>query len=115
MAFSELERKRIDATVGDLCRRASLAQHADKLRFVYDIDGHAVSIMEERPPWDGSRGAWTRHGVARFRYLRSRGQWLLYWMRADLKWHRYEPAPATADLKQLVRVVEDDAYCAFFG
>ena len=36
------------------------------------LNGHAVSIMEERPPWDGSPGAWTRHGVARFRYLRSR-------------------------------------------
>jgi len=79
------------------------------------LNGHAVSIIEERPPWDGSPGAWTRHGIARFRYLRSRGQWLLYWMRADMKWHRYEPAPATADLKRLVRVVEDDEYGAFFG
>jgi hypothetical protein len=29
MAFNELELKRIDATVGDLCRRNSLPQHAD--------------------------------------------------------------------------------------
>ena len=115
MAFSEIELKRIDATVGDLCRRMTMPEHVDQLRFVYDIDGHAVSLMEERPPWDGSPGAWTRHGVARFPYLRSRGHWLLYWMRADLKWHRYDPALATADLKQLVRVVEDDEYGAFFG
>jgi hypothetical protein len=33
MAFSELELKRIDRTVGDLCRRNSLPQHANELRF----------------------------------------------------------------------------------
>ena len=70
--------------------------------------------MEVRPPWDG-RGDWTRHGVARFRYFRTRKEWQLYWMRADLKWHAYEPEPPTNDLARLVKVVEEDAYCAFFG
>jgi hypothetical protein len=115
MSFSELELKRIDATVGDLCRRASPAEHADKLRYVYDIDGHAVSLMEERPPWDSTPGDWTRLGIARFRFFRSRGEWQLYWMRADLKWHVYEPIEPTPDLASLVRVVEQDQYCAFFG
>jgi len=115
MAFSEIELKGIDVTVGDLCRRSSPPEHADQLRFVYDIDGHAVSIFEERPPWDGRPGAWTRHGVARFRYFRSRGEWHLYWMRRDLKWHLYQPDSAAADLRALVRVVERDRYGAFFG
>lgn len=52
MAFSESELKRIDATVGDLCRRMSPARFADELRFVYEIDGHGISVFEERPPWD---------------------------------------------------------------
>jgi hypothetical protein len=114
MAFSEIELKRIDRSVGEFCRRHTHPQHAHELRFVYRIEGHAVSIYEERPPWRGS-GSWTSHGIARFRFYRSRGEWLLYWMRADLKWHRYEPAPATPDLQTLVKVVEDDEYCAFLG
>jgi len=36
-------------------------------------------------------------------------------MRADLKWHVYEPQAPTNDLARLVEVVEEDAYCAFFG
>jgi Protein of unknown function (DUF3024) len=115
MAFSELDLKRIDSTIGELCRSRSPPGHADELRFACDIDGHAVSIMEERPPWDGSPGEWTRHGVARFRYFRSRNEWQLYWMRADLRWHVYEPAAPTNDLARLVRLVEEDKYCAFFG
>ena len=115
MAFSELELKRIDRTARELCRRSSPAEHADKLRFECDIDGHTVSIMEVRPPWDGRPGDWTRHGVARFRYFRTRDEWQLYWMRADLKWHLYEPQAPTNDLARLVKVVEEDKYCAFFG
>lgn len=115
MAFTESELKMIDRTVGTLCRRVSPAAHADQLRFVYDVDGHAVSIFEERPPWDGRPGDWTRMGVARFRYYRSRDQWALYWMRRDLKWHLYDPARPRRRLAALVDIVEADHYCAFFG
>ena len=114
MAFSEFELKRIDKTVGALCRRVSRPEHADKLRFVYEIDGHAVSIYEERPPWDGV-GEWTRMGVAKFRYTRTRGSWTLYWMRRDLKWHEYDPDAMPADLESLVGLVDEDRYGAFFG
>lgn len=115
MAFSESELKRIDATVGDLCRRISPARFADEFRFVYEIDGHGISVFEERPPWDGRPGEWTRMGVARLRYFRSRDEWTLYWMRRDLKWHIYDPETRKRDLRTLVRVVEEDSYGAFFG
>jgi len=114
VAFDELELKRIDKTVGEFCRRRTNSLYADKLRFVYEVDGHAVSIYEERPPWDGV-GEWTRMGVARFRFVRTRGEWRLYWMRRDLKWHPYEPDAATTDLAAFVKVVETDKYGAFFG
>lgn len=75
MAFSDSELALVDATVGELCRRISPAQHADQLRYTYEVDGSAVSILEERPPWDGTPGDWTQMGVARFRYFRSRVEW----------------------------------------
>jgi len=115
VAFSEVELKRIDATIGALCRRRSPAEYADQLRFAYEIDGHSVSILEQRPPWDGSPSGWTSHGVARFRYFRSRDEWQLYWMRRDMKWHPYEPVTSTKGLARLVKLVEDDEHCAFFG
>ena len=114
MAVSELELKLIDRTVGTLCRRLSPPQLADQLHVIYEVDGHNVCIFEERPPWRAT-GAWTHHGVAKFRYYRSRRQWQLHWMRRDLKWHLYEPAEATADLAALVAVVDEDTYGAFFG
>ena len=114
MAFSELELKRIDKTLGSIRRRLSRPEHADKVRFVFEVDGHIVSIYEERPPWDGV-GEWTRTGIARFRYTRTRGRWTLYWMRRDLKWHAYDPDAMPGDLESLVALVNEDRYGAFFG
>jgi hypothetical protein len=115
LAFSELELKRIDRTVGDLCRRCSPPDHADELRTVYEVEGHSVSMYEERPPWDGV-DEWTRMGVARFRFFRSRGEWQLYWMRQDLHWHLYWPEDEMpSDLPSLLALVEADVYGAFFG
>jgi hypothetical protein len=114
LAFTELELRRIDKTVGELCRRMSPPQLADQLRVVYDIDGDSVSIWEERPPWRG-HGAWTRRGIAKLRNIRSRATWTLYWMRADLKWHLFEPVAPAKDLDALVKVVDENPYGAFFG
>ncbi|MDP2182893.1 MAG: DUF3024 domain-containing protein [Actinomycetota bacterium] len=115
MAFSEFELRLIDSTVGDLCRRNSPARVADQLRTVYDIEGHAVTIFEERPDWMDSSLPWMRNPVARLRFYRSRGEWVLYWMPSDLKWHAYEPADDISDIRKLVAIVEQDAHCAFFG
>jgi hypothetical protein len=109
VAFNELELKRIDRTVGELCRRCSPPEHADELRTVHDVEGHTVSMYEERPPWRGE-GEWTRMGVARFRYFRSRDEWQLYWMRQDLRWHLYSPKDEMPrDLPALVALVDADA------
>ena len=114
MAFDELELKRIERTVGELCRRCSPPEHADQLRTVYGVEGHRVTMYEERPPWGGV-GEWTHRGLARFRYLRSRDEWRLYWMRQDLRWHLYDPDEMPADLASLVAVVDADKHGAFFG
>jgi hypothetical protein len=114
VAFDELGLKRIERTVGGLCRRCSPPEHADQLRTVYEIEGHSVTMYEERPPWDGV-GEWTRSGIARFRFSRSRREWRLYWMRQDLRWHLYDPDEMPPDLDSLVAAVEADKYGAFFG
>jgi hypothetical protein len=114
MAFNELELRAIDESVGELCRRCSPARVADQLRTVYEVDGHVVRVFEERPGWDDP-SEWTRSPVARFRFFRSRGDWVLYWMGADSKWDLYDPDDMPTDLASLVAIVDEDRYCVFFG
>ncbi len=116
MAFSEIELKRIDNLVGDLCRRKSPAHIRDQLRFDYDISQHNVHIWEVRPAYNDPNVE-TRHGVAKFQYIRTKRIWKLYWMRADLKWHGYNPDPdrVLTTLDEQVAEVEHDPYATFFG
>jgi hypothetical protein len=112
--FRDLELKRIDNTVGALCRRRTRPELADQLRFVYEVERQSVIIFVERPDWrDPSKRI--RNPAAKFRFVRTTGLWTLYWMRADLRWHAYRPARPTAKLATLVGVVDRDQYCAFFG
>jgi hypothetical protein len=114
VAFSAEELSRIDSLVGELCRRITVDELRDQLEFVMEADTHAVTIQEVRPAFqDPSKR--TKHGVARFRYFRSRDEWRLYWMRQDLKRHVYEPAEEIYWLDELVAIVEADDYCCFFG
>ena len=91
MAFDARQLEHIRALLDPFCAAHSPEEHRDQLRMTYSIDGHAVTLFEERPDWRGS-GEWMRSEIARFRYYRSRDEWQLYWMRADMKWHLYEPA-----------------------
>ena len=113
MAFSEIELKRIDNTVGAICRRIP-AHVRDQVRMIYEIEGHAISLYEERPGWKDPN-QWTKYGIAKFRYFRSRREWKLYWMRQDMKWHEYDPGLSTASsLEALAKIVDEDTHGAFF-
>ena len=73
MAFSAEELRRIYSLVGALWRRITVHELRDQLEFVMEVDAHAVTIQEVRPAFqDPSKK--TRHGVARFRYFRSRDE-----------------------------------------
>jgi hypothetical protein len=114
MAFSESELRQIESTVGALCRRRSPAKRRDQLEFTYEIDRHNVSIYEVRPRWNNPKEK-TKLGVARFKFIRKSDEWRLFWMRRDLKWHRYDPDIEATDLESLVRIVDNDGFGAFFG
>ncbi len=114
MAFSEFELKYIENTVGTLCRKRSPVHLRDKLRIVYVVKGHDVSMYEERPRWDNPRER-TTSGIAKFKYIKKQKLWKLYWMRADLKWHLYGAFPESRRLEELVTEVDKDPHGAFFG
>jgi hypothetical protein len=99
VAFSEFELKYIDNTVGALCRRHSPPQYQNELRFTYEVHRHDVSVWEVRPAYKRP-GEWTKMGVAKFKYDRTKKTWKLYWMRQDMKWHLYDPSPGASESKR---------------
>jgi hypothetical protein len=41
--------------------------------------------------------------------------WRVFWKRADLKWHSYEPVPEVSAVEDFLAVVQKDEYACFFG
>jgi hypothetical protein len=114
MAFSEVDLKRVEQIVGDLCRRRSPPEVRDQVRIGYRVSRHDVLIYETRPAFrDPSR--WTEHGVAKLRFIQTAGEWRLLWQRASLRWQSYEPLPSSRDVRTLVAEVDRDPYGCFFG
>ena len=114
MAFAEIELARIEKIVGGFCRAKTNHEFRNELRLEYSVNRHDVEIYEVRPDWmDPSKEMHTP--VAKVKYVRTANEWRLYWMRADLKWHRYEPFEPTRDLQEIVDAVGRDEYCCFFG
>ncbi|MBT8470119.1 MAG: DUF3024 domain-containing protein [Myxococcales bacterium] len=114
MAFSELELKRIEEEVGGLCAARSPEHLRDEIRLEYRVQGHSIVIYEVRPRW-GAPGELMEELCAKIRYVRTRKVWQLYWQRADLKWHLYEPLPEASRLGPLLKHIDEDPHSCFFG
>ena len=84
MAFTEVELRRIEQTVGQLCRKRSPVHLRSQVRLEYSVKGHDVVIYERRPRWDNPQ-EWTDSPVAKLKFVRTAKQWRLYWQRANLK------------------------------
>jgi hypothetical protein len=115
MAFSEIETKRIERKVAAYVeRRRPPALIRDQVDLTFRVDGQSVELLEIRPRRDRPDEK-IEEAIAKARYLKSRDEWLVYWMRADLKWHKYEPVPSVETLDEFLAVVGRDEYCCFFG
>lgn len=114
MTLTELDLKRIDNSVGALCRRRSPPELHDQVRIEYRVVRHEVLIYETRPAYR-EPSTWIEHGIAKFRFVRTAGEWRLFWQRASLKWQSYEPMASSREIRDLVAEVDRDPFGCFFG
>jgi hypothetical protein len=107
-------RECLAATGELLSKRRPPAELRDKLDYRADINGQEVTIISLRPTF-GEPGRKTEHPIAKARWVGKQKVWRLYWMRADMKWHSYEPLPQSPSIATLLGEVDRDSHCCFFG
>jgi len=115
MALSEIEKKRCEKAVSAFVEKRRPPAHIrSQLDLGYRLTGQSVEIFEIRPDWRDATQT-IEEPVAKATYVRSRHVWKVYWQRADLKWHRYNPDPEVGGIDDFLRIVDADEYCCFFG
>lgn len=115
MALSEFETKRCEKLVAEFIERRRPPAHLrSKVDLAFRIAGQSVEIYEIRPHWR-DKDRILEHPIAKATYNKSKKNWKLYWQRADMKWHGYQPHPEAASIEEFLDVVREDTHCCFFG
>lgn len=115
MAFSEFEKKRYEKVVGQFIEKhRPPPQIRNELDLGFRIQEQSVEIFEIRPDWQDPHSK-MESPVAKATYVKAQKCWKIYWQRADLKWHRYDPYPEAKALEDFLANVEKDEYACFFG
>lgn len=115
MALNDLERKRVEKAVSAFVeKRRPPPAVRPELDLGFCISGQSVELFEIRPQWDKPE---LRHEspFAKATYVRTQSLWKVYWRRADLKWHSYQPDAAVEGIEDFLAVVAKDEYACFFG
>ena len=115
LVLNELEKHKIDNVVGKFVarRRPALSMRA-QLDLAYRITSQSIELFEIRPVWHGN-GETQEIPIAKATFVRTRGIWRLYWQRADLKWHTYEPLPEAGTIEEIIAEIDADPYSCFWG
>jgi len=115
MAVSEFEIKRIEKIMDSYLEKTRPPVHIrNELDIAYRIENQSVELFEIRPAFQKPDQK-IEHAIAKATYVKRAKEWRLYWMRADLKWHRYEPTPEVNSLDEFLKIIEEDAYGCFYG
>ena len=116
MAFSKSELSQYLETLEHelWTKRRPPLELRDKIREGQRISGHSIFLFYQRPAFQRP-GEFAESSIAKIRYNRTRNVWQIYWQRADLKYHRYDPHPEAATLSEALAAIDADPHGCFFG
>ena len=115
MALSEFEIKKCEKELeAFMTIRRPPAHIRPELDLGYRIENQSIEIFEIRPQWQNPTET-MELPVAKTTYVKTQNCWKVYWQRADLKWHAYEPKPKVKRLSDFLELVKEDRYACFFG
>jgi hypothetical protein len=116
MAIPEPLRSVTSEQVERFCENRIPAHVRDQIRLDHVLRGNTVTIRELRPPWRPDYGPeWSINPRARLRFDPATALWSLYWPDRNTRWHVYPDAHPTGDVEWLLREIDVDPHCAFWG
>ena len=103
------------AKITQFCVGRTPPQLRDQMRLEVDVRGNSVTISDCQPLWQGAPGEWMKMRIAQLRYNPTARVWTLYWADRNSRWHLYDDLEPTGDLDAVLREIDEDRTCIFFG
>ena len=115
MALTDIEQQRLKKAVGAFIEQRRPPPHVrPKLDLGFRVKDQSVEIFEIAPHWQNEKEK-SERPVAKATFVRNQSRWKIYWRRADLKWHSYEPVPTASKIEDFLTVVDNDEFSCFWG
>ena len=115
MAFTDEEHEKWDTLVGQYIEEQRPPEEIRaQVDLGYSINDQSIEIFEIRPRFDKPEEK-IREMAAKATWVKRQQVWKIYWQRADMKWHGYEPVPQVDTLQEFLDLVEEDEYACFWG
>jgi len=104
------------AAISHFCDEFTPPEHRDQMRVECSVRGKSVTVFECRPPWGPEFGPdWIRTPIAQLRFEPDAGHWHLHFSDSNDRWHVYELVDPTPEVARLLREIDDDPTCIFWG
>ncbi len=115
MAFSEFEIKRFEKITGQFIeKRRPPIQIRNEVDLSFRVKNYSIEIFEIRSILNKPDKK-VEVPIAKTTYVKKDNIWKIYWQRADLKWHSYEPAPEVDSVEDFLFIVDEDENGCFWG
>ncbi|NGP89674.1 DUF3024 domain-containing protein [Fodinibius halophilus] len=85
-----------------------------KIDLGYTIKEQSIIIYTIRPKLDQPKEK-MKIPAAKITWGRRQQIWKIYWQRADMNWHSYDPLPQTDKLEKFIEELKEDPYACFWG
>jgi hypothetical protein len=115
MALSEHERYRFEKPIKACVGARRPPPHIrPELDTGYRFNNQSIELFEVRSTFDRPYEV-IEHTIAKATYVKSTNNCKIHWMRADLKWRRYEPQATVSKVEEFIAEVDREPYGLFFG
>jgi hypothetical protein len=115
MPLPEIVKALVEKKVGEFCKNRVPPHVLDKLNLSYKIKGNTVSIFENRAPWHPDMKEWTSMEIAKMKYDKNTGKWMLYYADRNSRWHKYWDFKPTKNLDAILAEIDRDPTGIFWG
>ena len=80
----------------------------------YKIQGQSILVFEIRPRIDKPQ-EFDEYPVAKTTFVKAKNHWKVFWLRSNLKWHRFQPQSTVKTVKAFCKLIEEDKLGCFYG